>query len=282
MLAAHAHWPGQVVGLHIHHGLQAAADGFEAQALALGRDHGFEVFSSHVNAQARPGQSPEEAARSARYSGLAALAQAHGVACVWLAQHQDDQMESVLLALSRGAGVAGMAGMRPAFEHGGVRFERPILSVRSADIRQWLQAVGVAYCQDPSNADETLTRNRIRHQVTPALEAAFPAMAACVTRTAQHMAQAQTLLEELAEQDAASVGQPPLIKALQAFSQARQANLLRHWIKGESGAAPSQAQMQALLRQIAACQTRGHGIELKVSNGHIVRVGAHLGFQANL
>ena len=280
--AVHSLWPGQVVGLHINHGLQARADEFEQQAMALGKQWGLPVFASPVAAKAQPGQSPEDAARRARYSGLTAMAREHGIARVWLAQHQDDQMESVLLALSRGAGVAGLAGMAQTFEMQGVRFERPILDVSAQAIRSWLISAAIPFVEDPTNSDVRFTRNRIRHRVTPALKDTFAHIAAMVSRSAQHMAQAQEILDEAAAEDAQRVGLPPQISALQSLSQARQSNLLRHWIKAESGSAPSQAQLQALLSQVQACRTRGHSVELKVSVGHVTREGERLAFKSNL
>ena len=282
LLSAHALWPGQVVGLHINHGLQAQADAFEQQATALGQRCGVPIYVAKVAAQPQLGQSPEDAARRARYIGLTAMARQHGIDRVWLAQHQDDQMESVLLALSRGSGVAGLAGMAEVFEMQGVWFERPLLDVSAQAIRSWLDSAQIPYAEDPTNSDVRFTRNRIRHQVTPTLKAAFPHIAATISRSAQHMAQAQGILDEVAAEDAQRVGLPPQIKALQALSQARQSNLLRHWIKAESGSAPTQAQLQALLSQVEACRTRGHDIELKVSAGYVTRDGERLAFQSNL
>ena len=282
LLAAHALWPGQVVGLHVNHGLQAAAAGFEQHAINFGRQIGAPVLTCNAAAGPQPGQSPEDAARRARYGALAMLAREHGLVSVWLAQHQDDQLETVVLALSRGSGVAGLAGMSPRFEIGGVRFERPILDVSAQAIREWLLASGHPFVDDPTNRDLRFTRNRIRHEVTPILRASFPHIAAMVARSSQHMAQAQELLDEIAAEDAERVGLPPQIKALQSLSPARQSNLLRMWIKAESGSAPSQAQLQALLHQVQACQTRGHGIELKVSAGYVTRNGEKLSYQSNL
>lgn len=282
LVAAQSLWPGEVVGLHINHGLQSAAAEFEQHAIQFGRQIGVPVFTSTVAAQAQPGQSPEDAARRARYSGLSALARHHGLSSVWLAQHQDDQLETVILAISRGSGVAGMAGMSPRFEIAGVRFERPILDVPAQAIRGWLMDSGYSFVDDPTNSDVRFTRNRIRHRVTPALKESFPHIAAMVGRSSQHMAQAQTLLDEVAAEDAKRVGLPPQIKALQSLSAARQSNLLRLWIKAESGSAPSQAQLQALLRQVSACQTRGHAIELKVSAGYVTRHGEKLSYRSNL
>ncbi len=280
--AAQALWPGRIHALHINHGLQAAATDFErhCQQLCSALQVPLSVLS--VDAQAQAGQSPEDAARRARYRALATAAQAAGLREVWLAQHQDDQLETLLLALSRGAGVPGLAAMPPVFERHGQRFARPLLSVAGEAIRDWLRGEALAYCEDPTNADTSYTRNRIRHQVTPALRQAFPAIADMASRTAQHMAQAQQLLQELAALDLTATGSPPQIAHLQALSPERQANALRHWLKHSHAVVPSTAQLDALLQQVAACTTRGHDIHLKLGPGFVRREQAALRYDANL
>ncbi|MPM71719.1 tRNA(Ile)-lysidine synthase [bioreactor metagenome] len=231
----------------------------------------------HVNARHADGQSPEDAARQARYGALEAmLADAAGVRSIALAQHADDQVETIVLALSRGAGVAGLAAMPAQWQRGGVAWYRPLLSVAGADIRHWLEAQGVHWIEDPSNTDERYTRNRIRKHVLPALAHTFPHFRDTFARSAEHAAQAAELLEELAAQDLQGVGNPPAIVALQRLSRARQANVLRHWLKVVHATTPSAAQLSALLDQVAACTTRGHQIHLKIGRGYIQRKEACL------
>lgn len=282
LLAAHALWPQQVTAIHVNHGLQSAAVDFERHCQQRCEAMGVPLQICRVDATAQPGQSPEDAARRARYGALAQVARAQGLSRVWLAQHQDDQMESVLLALSRGAGTAGLAGMASVFITEGVRFERPLLGLRSQALRAWLDEAREPYIDDPSNGDQRYTRNRIRHSLVPALDQAFGQVASTISRTARHMAQAQRLLDELAEDDLNRVGQPPQIAQLQGLSEDRQANVLRYWLKAEAGAAPSSAQLQALLSQVQACRTRGHRIELRVARGHVIREALVLRYVSNL
>ncbi len=278
LLAAHARWPGRVIALHVHHGLQAAADDFEAQVRALCERHGIALRVSRVDARASAGQSPEEAARGARYSALARQAREAGAAWVLLAQHLDDQAETVLLALSRGAGLPGLAAMPEAFERAGMRFGRPWLGLPSQALRHFLREAGETFVEDPSNADLRFTRNRIRRVLTPAWAEAFEGHREALARTAMHAAQAQRLLDELAALDLAHTGEPPSIAALQALSRDRQANALRRWLRVAHGVAPSAAQLHELLDQIDACRTRGHAIRLRVADGFVVRAGERLGF----
>ena len=274
--AAHALWPGRCVALHVHHGLQAAADGFEACVRALCAELGVPCEVARVNAQAAPGQSPEDAARQARYQALAGLAQARGLGWVLLAQHADDQAETVLLALSRGAGLPGLAAMPEAFERHGQGFGRPWLGVAAQGLREGLIARGRRFVDDPSNSDPRFTRNRIRTQLAPAWAASFPNYRSALARSAAHAAQAQRLLDELAAMDLQALGEPPRIAALQALSRDRQANALRHWLRRAHGVAPSAAQLQELLDQVHACRTRGHAIRIKVADGFVCRDGGCL------
>ncbi len=278
LLACAERWPGQVRAIHIHHGLQAAADGFEQHCRDVCRKLGVPLTVLRVDARNSPGQSPEEAARSARY---AALRQGAGQADppirhIALAQHADDQVETLLLALSRGAGLAGLSAMPAQWTREGICYHRPLLEVSGAELRAWLQARAADWVEDPSNADERYTRNRIRARLLPALEAAFPQFRDTFARSAAHAAQAQALLDEVAAEDLARLGAPPPIAALRQLSRPRQANLLRHWLRQTYGAVPSTAQLEELLDQLAACTTRGHRIRLKVGSGLLERQGAVL------
>jgi tRNA(Ile)-lysidine synthase len=290
-------FPGQVRALHVHHGLQAAGDDFAAHCEAFCQQLGLPLQVLRVRAQATGGQSPQDAARRARYTALAdavfkqnqqvAAVNAKFVAIktIVIAQHADDQVETLLLALSRGAGVPGLAAMPSQWEHSGLAWARPLLPFGAQEIRAWLAAQGLAarhpgqgtvgqgWVEDPSNASTAYTRNKIRLQVLPALADTFPHYRDTFARSARHMAHAQQLLVELAQQDLTQVGAPPHIAKLQVLSGARQANLLRHWLRRTHGVAGSAAQMSELLEQIAACTTRGHQIRIKFAAGFVLRSG---------
>ena len=280
LLACARRWPGQVQAFHVHHGLQAAADGFAHYCEQLCTGLGVPLHIARVDARHAPGESPEDAARRARYKAIEALALASkspiAIKNIALAQHADDQVETLLLALSRGAGVAGLAAMPACWRQGGLTFHRPLLDVAGAEIRAWLQAQGVGWIEDPTNQDERYTRNRIRHRLLPVLEQVFPQFRTTFARSSCHAAQAAQLLHELAEQDLAAVGAPPALALLQGLSEARQAIVLRHWLRQHHATTPTAAQLRALLAQIAACTTRGHRIDLKVGAGFVRREGALL------
>jgi tRNA(Ile)-lysidine synthase len=258
--------------------LQAAADGFAHECQQVCDALAVPLTVVRVNAQARPGQSPEDAARSVRYQALARAALEAQCQAVLLGQHADDQVETLLLALGRGAGLPGLAAMPERFERHGMVFMRPLLALGAQELRQWLLAVGHSFVDDPSNGDERFARNKLRARLLPALADVMPHFRQTLARSARHAAQAQDLLSEVAAADLLGVGSPPVILALQALSPARQANVLRHWLATSHGARPSTAQLDQLQHQIAACQTRGHHIELRVAHGQVQRDGQILCF----
>lgn len=275
LLACTDKWPGQVVALHINHNLQAAATDFEAHCRVLCQQLNVPLRVQSVDASKQSGQSPEDAARQARYKAFEALALADtaqiAIKSIAIAQHADDQAETLLLALSRGAGLAGLSAMPAHWQRDGVDYYRPLLAVAGADIRTWLAARGTPFVEDPTNQDAAFTRNRIRASVTPVLRATFPHYLDTFARSAAHAAQAQQVLDEVAAQDVGHSDGAPRIKALQALSRARQANAVRYWLKSVHGAIPSAAQLAELLDQIADCTTRGHRIHIKVGAGFVQR-----------
>jgi tRNA(Ile)-lysidine synthase len=280
LLACVQKWPGQVSAVHVHHGLQAAADDFERHCRALCSQLRVPLAVQKVDARHSPGVSPEDAARRARYKAFEALAHTdkalRALFSIAVAQHADDQVETLLLALSRGAGLPGLSAMPASWTRGGIRYHRPLLQVSATEIRRWLAAQGATFVEDPSNADEIFTRNRIRAHLLPALQQCFPQFRDTFSRSSRHAAQAQALLQEIAVADLALAGVPPTIRALQAFGPPRLANVLRYWLQTAHQATPSAAQLNELMRQIGACQTRGHQLRLKVADGFCVRNGAQL------
>ena len=307
--------PGQVQAIHIHHGLQAAANDFVAHCQAFCGTLGVPLHVVHVDAQAAPGQSPEDAARKARYGALVAKVSEINSASdrkkygdgaikkIAIAQHADDQIETLLLALSRGAGLPGLSAMPARWQRDGVEFIRPLLGMTFLEIRTYLAAQGLSarhpgsanvgqgwqslgWIEDPTNSDTQFTRNRIRHGLMPALEATFPQFRQTFARSAAHAAQAQLLLVQVAVEDLEKTGNPPKISALQNLTPERQANALRHWFKSSHQVSPSTAQLAELQSQVANCTDKGKGkgegkvkqVHIKVASGHVVRRGDRLAY----
>ncbi len=273
-------WPGQVLALHVHHGLQAAGDDFLQHCQSVCAQLAIPLAVARVDARHRPGQSPEEAARQHRYAALCDLARSHfaqPAASIALAQHADDQVETLLLALSRGAGVAGLAAMPAHWQAEGLHWHRPLLAVPGQDLRRWLEQIQAPWVEDPSNADERFTRNRIRQQVAARAGSRFSAIShhLCPQLRPRRSGR-KTCLQPWPSTMRQRPDCPQLIAALQNLPTERQTNLLRYWLLHHHGTTPSTAQIQALLVQIAACRTRGHHIQIKMGSGFVCRKGANL------
>ena len=281
LVATAQKWPGQVIALHINHGLQTAAMDFQRHCEGVCTELAVPLRVARVSAGAAPGQSPEDAARIARYKELVALGLAEdaqsAIKSIATAQHADDQVETLLLALGRGAGLAGLSGMAPQWRRGGLDFHRPLLDVPAHAIREWLAVQGQNFIEDPSNANVRFTRNHIRARLLPALAEVFPQFRDTFTRSSAHAAQAQALINEFGQVDLEAVSalnsQQPVIAKLQQLSRPRLANVLRHWLKAQYNVIPNAAQLDELLAQITACTTRGHQIHIKVGAGFVKREG---------
>lgn len=280
LLSCALKWPGQVSAIHINHGLQAAAADFEQHCRVLCAKLSLPIVVRTVQAKASDGQSPEDAARRARYQAFSEISMSQpdnaALKNVAIAHHADDQVETLLLAMSRGAGLPGISAMPANWRRNGIEYHRPLLSVSSAEIRRWLAQQGQSFVTDPSNADIAYTRNHIRAKLLPALENVFPHFRDTFSRSARHAAQAHALLLEIAAQDLEMTGAPPSITQLQTLGKARLANVLRHWLKTAHGVTPSTAQLHELMHQVASCTTGGHRIQIKVGNGFVSRQGSHL------
>jgi len=222
--------------VHVHHGLQAAADAWPAHCQSICDNLGVPLSVKRV--QVQPGASLERAAREARYRAFAEVTGAGEV--VLTGQHRDDQAETLLFRLLRGAGVRGLAAMPVQRPLAGGYLVRPLLDVSREALEVYAHEHQLKWIEDPSNADSRFSRNYLRHRVLPALTERWPQAVTGLARTAEHLGEAQGLLDELALLDlqAASkasafswLGLPSLALApLCELSDARQRNALRHWL----------------------------------------------------
>jgi len=222
--------------VHVHHGLQAAADAWPAHCQSICDNLGVPLSVKRV--QVQPGASLERAAREARYRAFAEVTGAGEV--VLTGQHRDDQAETLLFRLLRGAGVRGLAAMPAQRPLAGGYLVRPLLDVSREALEVYAHEHQLKWIEDPSNADSRFSRNYLRHRVLPALTERWPQAVTGLARTAEHLGEAQGLLDELALLDlqAASkasafpwLGLPSLALApLCELSDARQRNALRHWL----------------------------------------------------
>lgn len=223
--------------IHVHHGLQAAADAWPAHCQAVCDE--LAVSLQVVRVQVQPGASVERAARDARYAAFSAATQANDV--LLTGQHRDDQAETLLFRLLRGAGVRGLSGMPATRALGQGSLVRPLLDVIRAELEAYARDHGLRWVEDPSNQDRQFSRNYLRHQVLPLLSGRWPQAHANMARSAAHLREAQGLLDELAQIDLATAklpaefewaGLPSLeFAAVAGLSDARQRNALSHWLE---------------------------------------------------
>jgi tRNA(Ile)-lysidine synthase len=236
--------------VHVNHQISPNAPAWAefCRELCAALDVPLEIAT--VDLQGRRGIGLEAAARAARYQVLARQ-QADFVV---LAQHLDDQAETVLLQLLRGAGAKGMAAMPElGTQHSALSTPllRPLLEISRAEIERHAREHGLRWVDDESNQDIAYDRNFMRHQLLPLLERRFPAYRATLSRASRNLAEAAQLLEELAQIDAkaALAGATLDLGVLRTLSTARAKNLLRHYLDGFAIAAPA-ARLEEMLRQL--------------------------------
>lgn len=250
---------------HVHHGLSpnasAWADACEAHCARLGVP--FQVLRVAVDPAHSGG--PEAAARAARHAAL------DRVPCDWMVfgHHQDDQAETLLFRLLRGAGVAGAAAMAVsvAAAPGRPGRLRPLLGQRRAGILAWARREALSWVEDESNADLRFARNMLRRRVLPSLEAAFPSAVPMLARACANFAEAEGLLADLAELDAQMCGgRVWRASSVLGLSVPRQANLLRWRLREYGAQAPSRGRLEEALRQLATA-TDVRPLRVALGNG---------------
>lgn len=229
--------------VHIHHGLSPNADAWQDFCERLCAARGLPLHALRVVVDRAHPEGLEAAARAVR---LAALERMGGD---WLAfgHHADDQAETVLFRVLRGAGVRGAAGMQ-AVEG---RRLRPLLAVRRGEIRAYAASRGLHWVEDESNSDFRFARNRLRGEILPRVEASFSGAVATLGRAAENFREADELLGELAAADRAACGGESLSRvALVALSELRLRNLLRQAIRDAGCEAPERGRLIEAARQL--------------------------------
>jgi len=193
--------PLRPIAAHVHHHLRGdSADADAAFVAELCRRFDVPMHLAHVQPGRLPGNVAENA-RLLRYEALQGIAESAGAAHVAVAHHADDQFETMLIALCRGTGVEGLAAMpwtRPLGE--GLRLVRPLLAARRSDCEDFCLAAGVAWRDDPGNADPKNLRARLRNDVLPILEELWPDAPARAASAAEAIDAARTALAERIEQ----------------------------------------------------------------------------------
>jgi tRNA(Ile)-lysidine synthase len=240
--------------LHVNHNLHAAAGAMSAHCGKIARALSVPFKALSVRVPRAKGASLEAQARDARYT---AFARELRDGEVLLTAHQaDDQLETVLLQLLRGAGIAGLAAMPALARLAAGWHARPLLGCTRAELAAWAAKESLAWIEDPMNADAQLDRNYLRREVLPELRSRWPACARSVARSARHASQAQRLLSDLGRADAARCadGAALSVPALRALSPERRVNALRVWIDAQGEALPDARRLGELAGPLLAAR----------------------------
>lgn len=271
LLAPRFHW--NITALHVHHGISPNADYWARFCDGLCDGLNISLTVEHVDIKPLRAHGLEAAARKLRHLAFAR----QSCDFVALAHHADDQVETLLLQLLRGAGVKGASAMPQLSGHRGAhRTIRPLLHCSRREILDYAAAQGLDWIEDESNANQDYPRNFLRHKVLPLLGEKFPAYRDTLSRSAQHFAEAAELQDDLARIDAADVlaGDTLAVAGFRALSQIRAKNLLRFFLYQLGAPMPQVVQLDDMLRQLcgarsdaAVCVGFGSGWQLRRYQG---------------
>ena len=252
----------EVLAVHVHHALQPQAEAWTTQCADMADALGLAFQLLRVNVPSASGQGLEAAARAARYTALAELMRAGDV--LLTAHHRDDQAETLLLQLLRGAGSAGLASMPSLVPFGPGWHGRPLLEQSRDALRDYLRRQDLDWIEDPSNRSLAAARNYLRHRIIPALHARWPAATRTLARAARHQAETQELLCALGRADIETVaGDEPgtlSVAALRTLSRARLHNALRVWLADKGLPLPNAARLEQVRNRVlgAAADAQPH------------------------
>ena len=243
-----AHGKKNVHAFHVHHGIQKEADQWQAHCKAVAKKLGchFDTRNVKLNKQSNI----ESQARNLRYEALTQMCQAHNIQDLLLAHHLDDQAETVLIQLMRGAGLPGLSAMPQVKSKELIHLWRPFLNMRRKDLEIYAKEHQLTWIEDPSNQDESYRRNAIRKTILPTLEKFQEGAIENLSRSAKHLSEAQELLNQLADIDLGlmeakeGLSKTNLIR-LYKTSQARATNALRRWLSKNGLAYPSEERLIA-------------------------------------
>jgi tRNA(Ile)-lysidine synthase len=246
----------------VDHGLQAGSDATAESAAGQARELGLDpVLIERVTVPSGPAAAtggPEAAAREARYTAIDRALEATGARAILLGHTLDDQAETVLLGLARGAGATSLSGMRPV---AGTR-RRPLLALRRATTEAFCKDSDLDPWHDPHNRDDRFTRVRVRSSILPLLEAELgPGIAEALARTAEQLREDDETLHDIATEtiedlvEPAEAGIAVSARALEANPPALRHRIIRYVVESEFGMALSRGQTLA----VAALVTDWHG-----------------------
>ncbi len=246
----------QIHALHVHHGLSAHADEWAQFCVSACAKLNIPLQVAHVNVHPQSGLGIEAEARKLRYQALMQYQYAETFPdFILTAHHQNDQAETFLLQLFRGAGVKGLACMGLADAKR--RIFRPFLEVSKSEILAYANTHQLSWCEDDSNTNLDFERNYLRHEIFTLLENRMPAVKSVLARTANHLAEAQGLLEALAEMDAQNLlkNNSLCVTSLKQLPAPRAKNIVRWWLANNQINMPNHLHLNEMLAQLLHAKT---------------------------
>ncbi len=248
--ALHSEYSFELIALHVNHGLQPQANEWAEHCAEICHQLDIELHVERVKIECNNGESLEASARQARYAVYQSYVK-NNTTAIALAHHANDQVETVLQQLIRGAGVNGLAGIPSSIAFSQGSMLRPLLSFEQQDITNYAQMHQLRWINDPSNDDVKYDRNFLRHKILPDMYARWPGLYKTLQRVSTHQAEAAELNQVLAKIELASIPHDERmidIVRLGQLQEARCKNILRYWLKSICKVAlPSTTQLQQLV-----------------------------------
>ena len=268
----HLQGAARVRAIHVNHQLQPGSDQWATTCQTSAAALGVSLTVRSVQVAASGSASVEAAARAARYRALAEELVPGEILIT--AHHADDQLETMLLALMRGAGLRGLRGALAASPFASGTLFRPLLAVPRSDLRHWAEEQGLKWLEDPSNENTRFDRNYLRRTVLPALRARWRNAGPAASRAAEHLHDGVLLTEQLALEDVALLddAQRPRAAQLRALDAPRLRSLLRLLIRRARLPVPDRSRLR-LLEDAVAAATPGsrHAVQWPGGEGRFYR-----------
>ncbi|MDH3411035.1 MAG: tRNA lysidine(34) synthetase TilS [Gammaproteobacteria bacterium] len=265
--------------IHVNHGLHPDAGAWALHCEQVCRALGVPLEVVAVQVSKKPKQGPEAAARDARYAAFERRLKAGDV--LLLAHHLDDQAETFLLQLLRGAGPAGLSAMPVQATLGSGRLLRPLLEVSREDVHAYAKSFSLEFIDDPSNAEMRYDRNYLRHEIIPRLAKRWPGVSRTIARAAGHQAALARMARELGAEalNAAEDGVTLSCKALSRMSPDSARLALRAWLEGRGFSPPSKVMLERILQEVVAAAADAEplvtwsGVEVRRYQGALYVMG---------
>lgn len=240
--------------IHVHHGLQDQADQWAEHVRGVSDDLGIPLNIVHVDIDRQSGKGLEAAARKARYQAFSEiLGEGEGLLT---AHHQDDQAETLLLQLFRGAGPAGLSAMPRWAPFARGWHGRPLLPVSRSELESYAREHRLEWIEDPSNVDTQYRRNFIRHKLMPLLREEWPQVSQTLADAAAHQAESLNLMRTLARFDAEDADGKEIgtlsIENMLRLPEQRRKNLIRYWLWEKGLPMPGQRHMAEIEKVLRA------------------------------